>query len=208
LILFVAAGAVAGGVQLAAFALDARNLMSGAAATRASIGGEAGAAVSVRLDRWRAMPGVAATASELLTVDPNLPKREGRRMLDIIEAVAENPTAGRLWLAYAEEVQRSGYGKSYAISALRLSQIVERRRAGSMLRRARIVIGAWEQMPNDLRRSSIAELAALRSVLGKSERDAIAAVAATKSPEVRAEIRDMLLPQLGKFGWSLPAMGF
>lgn len=208
LVLLVAAGTVVGGLQLAGFSLDARNLMSSQPDKRQRLGGGTDEAIVARLSEWQATPGVGAAARELLAVDPNLARSDARRLLDLVSAIGANPTAGRLWLVYAEQLLHAGYAKRHAMAALRMSQIVERRRASTMLKRAVIVIRAWELAPDDLRQTSVSELAALQPVLGASERAVVAQVVATKSPAVRAQIGAMLLAKLGKFDWTAKVMGF
>lgn len=207
---FVALGAliVAEGWQLASFAVDARRVISGNPEERQRIGGGTDSQVVARLSQWRTTSGVRAAAAELLAVDPQLEKNDNRKLLDLTGALAETPTGGRLWLAYAEQVLRSGYGVSHAQGAIRMSQIVERRRAASMFQRALVVVSAWERMPNDLRQAAIGELALMRRNMGGRERAQMAELAATKSPKVRAEIREMLVPRLGEFVWVAKAMGF
>jgi hypothetical protein len=207
--LLVAAATVVGGLQLSGFAVDVSRIVSLKPGDRHGTDERAASlAIVSRLSDWRTTPGVKASASELLAVDPRITRSSPRQLLDITEAIAENPMAGRLWLAYARQVLRSGYAIDDVLGALRMSQIVERRRAATMLERALIVVGAWERMPDDVRQASISELAALRRNLGERERAAVAQVAATKSPEVRAEIGRMLRPQLGEAVWAAKAMGF
>jgi hypothetical protein len=59
-----------------------------------------------------------------------------------------------------------------------------------------------------MRQGSVSELAALRPNLGERERAAVAQVAATKGPQVRAQISRMLRPKLGEHVWAAKAMGF
>jgi len=198
-VLLVAVATLIGGLQLSRFAIDVGRLVSAQRGDSAAL---------PAMSDWRATPGVSAKAKELLAADPRVPKSEARQLLDITDAIAENPMAGRLWLAYASQVLRQGYAIDNALGALRMSQIVERRRAATMLARALIVVGAWERLPNDVRAASISELAALRGNLDAAERAAVAQVAATKSPEVRAEIGRMLRPKLGEDVWVAKAMGF
>jgi hypothetical protein len=205
-VLLVAAVTVVGGLQLSRFAMDVARLVSPQQSDRN--GAVAPPAIVSRLSDWRATPGVGAKAKELLAADPRVTKSKARRLLDITDAIAENPMAGRLWLAYASQVLGSGYAINSALGALKMSQIVERRRAATMLSRALIVVGAWERIPNDMREASISELADLRRNLGGDDRAAVAQVAATKSPEVRAEIGGMLRPKLGEDVWVAKAMGF
>jgi hypothetical protein len=207
-VLLIAGATVVGGVQLVGFAVDVSQVVSLQTSGRGIDARATSAAIVARMSGWRTTPGVGAKARELLAVDPRITKRAARQLLDITDAIAENPTAGRLWLAYARQVLRSGYKVEDALAALRMSLVVERLRAATMLERARIVVGAWERIPDDVRQDSISELAALRRNLGERERASMAQVAATKSPEVRAEIGRMLLPKLGESVWVANAMGF
>lgn len=208
ILIAVASVTVVGGWQLASFSIDARRIGSGQPEDRLRIGGGAEAEIAARLSEWRATSGVRGPASELLALDPQLKRRGTRRLLDLSAAIAETPTAGRLWLAYADQVLRSGYNVRHALEAIRMSRIAERRRATTMFGRALVVVNAWERMPNEFRRESIAELALMRRNMAGTEYAQMAQVAAIKSPEVRAEVRKMLVPQLGEFAWVAKAMGF
>lgn len=207
-VIAIAGTTVAGGWRLASFSIDARRIVSGQPEDRQRIGGGTDAEIAARLAEWSTASGVRASASELLALDPMLKRRPARRLLDLSHAIAERPTAGRLWLAYADQVLQSGYPVRHAVGAMRMSQIVERRRASTMFQRALIVVEAWERLPSEHRRKAITELALLRRNLAASEHAQMAQVASTKSPEVRAEIRHMLVPQLGEYVWLAGAMGF
>lgn len=207
-ILAIAGGTVVGGWRLASFAIDARRLVNGQPEDRQRIGGGADAAIVARLSDWGETLGVRASARELLALDPQLKKSNARRLLDITAALAETPTSGRLWLAYAGQVLRSGYAVRHAVDALRMSQIMERRRAETMFLRALVVVKEWERMPNDLRQASMRELALMRHNMGARERAQMAQVAATTSTEVRAEVGKILIPKLGDDVWVAKAMGF
>lgn len=212
----MAAVAVCAGAALALFSIDAwwqqaeDRVAAGralpergrAAPQRADV---AGSAVAVgMLAAWRDVPGIAAAARVLIA--SRGAGGRARRLIDIADALTLNPTAGWLWLAYADAVLRRGLVDD-AVKALDMSIMTERREAATVLARTFFVLRAWEHIPDDRRAAVLTQFAGLRRRLGQAETAAVEKIIVRKNPRVRAEIAAALAPRLGRDPGLLDRLG-
>lgn len=119
------------------------------------------------------------------------------RLYEIADLLAVNPTEGRLWIAYAGELSRQGYGMEKSLKAFDMSTITARREAASMFARALFVLGVWPEISNDRRESAIEQLVELKRRLGEREIELLSGIVSQKPREVRGEIAETLRSKLG-----------
>jgi hypothetical protein len=118
------------------------------------------------------------------------PRARAQRLSQFANVLAVRPTAGALWIAYAEEAYWLG-DRADAIKAFDMSVLTARREAACMFARILFVLRAWPDIPRDRRDAVLALLAELRRRLSEREIAMMAAIVKEQPRTVRDEIADV-----------------